>query len=97
LIVPDFEAVSTCTSTVAGTSESLEEIVALPNVVRLFADVVEKVNTSLANYEQVKRWTILPTEFSIATGELTPTLKVKRRVVAERWGAAIEELYTASK
>lgn len=97
LLVPDFEAVSTCTSTATGTSASLEEVVALPNVVRLFADVVEKVNASLANYEQVKRWTILPTEFSIATGELTPTLKVKRRVIAERWGAAIEELYAASK
>ena len=97
LLVPDFEALASRTSTAAPTNASLEEIVALPNVVQLFADVVEEVNARLARYEQVKRCALLPTEFSIATGELTPTLKVKRRVVAERWGSVIEDLYASSK
>ena len=97
MLVPDFEALASRTSTAAPTNASLEEIVALPNVVQLFADVVEEVNARLARYEQVKRCALLPTEFSIATGELTPTLKVKRRVVAERWGSVIEDLYAPSK
>lgn len=53
------------------------------------------MNAGLARHEQIKRSALLPAEFGIATGELTPTLKVKRRVVAERWSDAIERLYAS--
>ena len=90
LLVPDFAALAT---RVDGEGASREEIVERAAVVELFDEVVEKVNAGLARHEQIKRSALLPTEFGIATGELTPTLKVKRRVVAERWSDAIERLY----
>jgi long-chain acyl-CoA synthetase len=54
---------------------------------------LEAVNTDLARVEQVKKYTILPRELSIAEGELTPTLKVKRNVVHENFAAEIESMY----
>jgi long-chain acyl-CoA synthetase len=54
---------------------------------------VERVNDEHARVEGIKRWTLLPRDLSIATGELTPTLKVKRQVVAEQHQDLIEEMY----
>ena len=54
---------------------------------------IEKLNATLARYETVRRFALLPGELTIDGGELTPTMKLKRRVVHERHAAAIEELY----
>jgi long-chain acyl-CoA synthetase len=54
---------------------------------------IEGVNATLARYEQIKRFVILPRELSIDEGELTPTMKLKRRVVNQRFAAEIEGLY----
>jgi long-chain acyl-CoA synthetase len=54
---------------------------------------VEEKNTHLQSYAQVKKFAILAGDFTQEGGELTPTLKVKRRVVADKYRAAIEELY----
>ena len=92
LLVPDFTALAT-RAAVEGASR--EDVVGRPDVVALFDEVVQGVNAGLARHEQIKRSALLPAEFGIATGELTPTLKVKRRVVAQRWGDAIERLYAS--
>jgi long-chain acyl-CoA synthetase len=92
LLVPDFTALAT-RAAVEGASR--EEIVERPDVVALFDEVVNRANDGLARHEQIKRSALLPAEFGIATGELTPTLKVKRRVVAQRWSDAIERLYAS--
>jgi long-chain acyl-CoA synthetase len=55
--------------------------------------IVDEVNADLSGYEQVKRFLILPRDFSAAEDEVTPTLKLKRRVCAEHFAAEIEELY----
>jgi long-chain acyl-CoA synthetase len=52
------------------------------------------LTTELADYERVRRIALLPEEFSIDNGELTPTLKVKRRVIDEKFGELIDELYS---
>ncbi len=59
----------------------------------LYQAIIDDINNDLAQYEQIKRFALLPAEFSIAGGELTPTLKVRRRVIEDRWRAAIEQLY----
>jgi long-subunit acyl-CoA synthetase (AMP-forming) len=53
------------------------------------------VNSEVGRVEQVKRFRILPIDFTQETGELTPTLKLKRKVVSERYGQWIEDMYAA--
>ena len=55
---------------------------------------VDDLNRELSGHEQIRRFAILPQDFSQETGELTPTLKVKRRLIAERHGDEIERLYS---
>jgi len=54
---------------------------------------IGKLTASLADYERIRRVALLPHEFSIDGGELTPTLKVKRRVIDERFSDVIDQLY----
>ena len=56
---------------------------------------IAEVNASLARYEGIKRFGLLPRELSVAADELTPTLKLKRRVISERYASEIERLYAA--
>jgi long-subunit acyl-CoA synthetase (AMP-forming) len=51
------------------------------------------VNQRLAHYEQIVKWDLLPAELSIEGGELTPTQKVKRRVVDQKYGEQIDAMY----
>jgi long-chain acyl-CoA synthetase len=55
---------------------------------------VDEVNRDLGSWETIKYFTLLPDDFSEESGELTPTLKVKRRIVQERYGEQIENMYT---
>ena len=56
---------------------------------------VEKINEKFARVEQVKKIAILPRDFSQEGGELTPTMKIKRNVVAEKYAGEIEALYSS--
>jgi long-chain acyl-CoA synthetase len=56
-------------------------------------DAVDAANAELSRYEQIKRFRILPRDFTADAGEITPTLKVKRRVVEQHFAAEIDELY----
>jgi long-subunit acyl-CoA synthetase (AMP-forming) len=55
---------------------------------------IDAVNSRLARVQAIKRFKVIPTEFSIEGGELTPTMKVKRKVVAEKYKKEIEDLYS---
>ena len=74
----------------AGTRAAL---VADPRVVAQYAEIVTEVNAGLANFESLKRFRIVPDEWTIESGELTPSMKLKRRVIVSRYAAAIAELY----
>jgi long-chain acyl-CoA synthetase len=69
------------------------ELVADSRVVALYAEIVREVNASLANFETLKRFHVVADEWSQETGELTPSMKLKRRVITERYAARIAELY----
>ena len=58
---------------------------------------IEGVNASLARVQTIKKIAVIPTEFSIDGGELTPTLKVKRKVVNEKYRVQIEALYAEAE
>jgi long-chain acyl-CoA synthetase len=68
-------------------------IVKHPKVTERIGRTVEEKNTQLQSYAKIKRFTVLPTDFTLDGGELTPTLKVKRKVVSQKYKDAIEELY----
>jgi len=59
----------------------------------LFKDLVESFNKYFNHVEQVKRFELLPSEWSVDGGELTPTLKLKRRVIMEKYKDAIDRIY----
>jgi long-chain acyl-CoA synthetase len=65
------------------------------SVRELVAAIVERVNADHSRYEQIKKFTILPRDFTMADGEVTPTLKLKRRVCQEHFAREIESLYAA--
>ncbi|HEX7144811.1 MAG TPA: long-chain fatty acid--CoA ligase [Gaiellaceae bacterium] len=71
-------------------SEDVDPAGAAPAVQR----AVDAVNRELSRYEQIKRFTILPRDFTLEAGEVTPTLKLKRRVCLEHFAAEIEALYS---
>ncbi len=77
-------------ATERGLSGDLHELPAIKAEVQ---KAVDGVNEELARVETVKKFTILPKPFAIETGELTPTLKVKRKVVYQRYAAEIEAMY----
>ena len=67
-----------------------------PRVRELVAGIVEDVNRDRSRFEQLKRFVILPRDFGMEEGEITPTLKLKRRVVLEHFAEEVEGLYDAS-
>ena len=93
LIVPNLPVIQQRMVNGEALASPLEELLVREDVRALFQSVVDDVNGQLSQFEQVKRFTLLPTEFTIASGELTPTMKVRRRVIENRWKIAIEELY----
>ncbi len=76
-----------------GISGGLDELARDERVRALIQGVVDGVNSERSRYEQVKRFTILPRDFTMDDGELTPTLKLKRRVVHSHFERELEELY----
>ncbi len=94
LIVPDFERLRAWAREQGIATSNKQELVADRRVVDLIKAEVNRATRELADYEKVKRIALLADEFSIDGGELTPTLKVKRRVVEEKYGALIESLYS---
>ncbi len=94
LIVPDFGALARRLKDLGLPGGTREELVQRSDVVALYQEIIDGLNRELAQFERIKKFALLPTEFTIESGELTPTLKVKRKVVEERWKEAIEELYS---
>jgi len=70
-----------------------EELVADSRVIALYSEIVREVNGSLANFETIKRFRVVAEEWTQETGELTPSMKLKRRVITERYAAVIDALY----
>jgi len=96
LIVPAQEAVTNELST-QGKSVSESDIMSdHPEVKALIQKEVEGVMAGFSNYERVKEFSILPRLFTIEDGELTPTLKVIRKVVLDHFSEAVEKNYSGS-
>jgi long-chain acyl-CoA synthetase len=64
-----------------------------PKVIKAYEEIVQKVNGGLAHFESIKRICVVPDEWSVEDGTLTPSMKLKRRIVSERYAKEIEEFY----
>ena len=95
LIVPNFEALKAFAAEHKLDGLPIEEQLRHPQVQALYKREVDAACQPFARYEQVKKFTLLPRAFDPALNELTPTLKVKRRVICEHWEKEIEAMYEA--
>ncbi len=93
LISPNFTALEEWARRNGIVAGSHVELIADSRVVAEFSKFVHDVNGTLANFETIKRFRLVPEEWSQETGELTPSMKLKRRVITERYGSLIDELY----
>lgn len=93
LIAPDFERLEPWAKAEGIAFESHEDLIANPKVRELIESEVAAVNANLARYEQVKRFELLDRELTQEDGELTPTLKVKRRIIHETYAPQIAACY----
>lgn len=94
LISPNFAALESWAGQQGIKWTSREELIGDKRVQTLYGGLVSKVNEHLANFESMKRFRVVAEEWSQDTGELTPSIKLKRRVINERYAAVIDELYS---
>ena len=73
--------------------DNREELIANPEVIRLIESRVEEHQRHLASYEKIKKFTLLAEPFTMENRELTDTLKLRRRVISEKYAAQIEAMY----
>jgi len=97
MISPNFVALEEWARTNNIPFNSRGELVANPRVQDLYDTVVEGINQNLARFEKLKRVMLVEDEFSIANGALTPTMKLRRRVIEDRYKKQIDDLYTQAE
>ncbi|MCP4135577.1 MAG: long-chain fatty acid--CoA ligase [bacterium] len=94
LIVPAFEALEEWANTNNIAFSSRDDLVANPEIFSLFEKLLADRSIDLNQVEKIKKFTLLTKEFSQETGEITPTMKVKRKFVQEKYASQIEAMYT---
>lgn len=95
LIVPDLEKCRVFTKTVGKNGDRMRALLDSSEVRNIFDREVAEVNKGLARYETIKRYHLMEKPFTIENGELTPTLKVRRKLVMKRYAQEIERLYSS--
>jgi long-chain acyl-CoA synthetase len=93
LIVPNFDNLQKWARAHGVSAASGEDLVRDPRVIALYDQTVKELTKDLAQFERIKKVALLPREFSLEAGELTPTLKVKRKVVEQKYKDVIDRLY----
>jgi long-chain acyl-CoA synthetase len=93
LISPNFTALEEWARRHGIEAKDRVELVSDSRVVALYAEIVREVNANLANFETLKRFHVVAEEWTQESGELTPSMKLKRRVITEKYAALIGELY----
>jgi long-chain acyl-CoA synthetase len=97
IISPNFAALEKWAQVQEISFSSRAELIANPKVQAFYEGIVEGVNENLARFEKLKRVMLVPDEFTADNGALTPTLKLRRRVIEERYRKEIDELYAQAE
>ncbi|BDX38930.1 AMP-dependent synthetase [Tenuifilaceae bacterium CYCD] len=77
--------------------ENNQELITLPEVIARYQKEINALNKQLSDYEQIKRYRLVSEQWSPQTGELSPTLKLKRKVIYETYNSILEEIYGHAK
>ena len=93
LIVPEYELVEEYAKQKGINYQRREDLLQNPKIIALFKARIDTLQQSLAHYEQIKRFTLLPHPFSMEKGELTNTLKIKRDMLYKNFAREIEDMY----
>jgi len=93
LLAPNFVALEAWARQQGIAEKSRAELVADLQVVALYGGIIREVNGALANFETIKRFRVVADEWTQESGELTPSMKLKRRVITAEYAAVIDELY----
>ncbi len=93
LLSPNFAALEEWARQHGVEATSRAELVRDDRVQTLYGEIVQQVNGSLANFETLKRFRVVAEEWTLDSGELTPSMKLKRRVIMERYAGEIDALY----
>lgn len=93
LITPDFEAIREYADAHKIPYEKVEDLAHHPEIYKLIEIDIQTLQKNLANYERIRKFVILDKPFTIEGGELTPTLKVRRKVIEERYAHLIKDIY----
>lgn len=93
LVVPSFENLEDWAKKKNIPFSSREDLITKPEVLEFYKNIVDKRQQDLGQVEQIKKFTLLAEEFSQETGEITPTMKVKRKVVQEKYKEQIDSMY----
>ena len=93
LIVPNFEKLERDAATMGVAFNNREELIAHEKVRTIFQGEIDRFNTNLDRQEKIRRFALLPRDFSIEEDEITPSLKVKRKMIDKKYKALIDTLY----
>lgn len=93
LIIPSFPTLKDWARHHGVPDGSHEELIRHPKVIELYKELVESFNKFFNHVEQIKKFELLPHEWSIDSGELTPKMSMKRKVITEKYKEAIERIY----
>ncbi len=94
LIVPAFEALEEYAHSVGVKFENRMDLICNSHIQEMFQQRLDALQGELARFEQVKKFTLLPREFSLEFGEITPTMKLRRKVIMERFQTEIDAMYS---
>jgi len=93
LLVPDFEALKKLALKFELKFESFEELVSLDKIKEFYSEKINTIQKNLASFEKIKNFKLLPVEFNMDLGEITPTLKIKRNIILQKFSSMIEDMY----
>lgn len=93
LIVPDFEVLETHANEEGIDYDSIEGLIQKDEIQNLFRKEIRSYSKELASHEKIRDFRIVPNEFTVESGELTPTLKIKRRIVEDKYGHLIDDIF----
>ena len=95
LVVPSFLALEEYANEIGIAFDSHDDLVKNPEIIKFYHDRIEAKTKDQPHWEKIQKFTLLPDLFTVEKGEITPTMKIKRKVLAENYKDVIQNMYSA--